>query len=146
MFGDAEGTARLALMFPKALCADGDRKLGLEELGSCNYRKSVMKTLALNLAQIGNSRGIRLPAGLIRKHGFEHGLVLEDRGHEIALRPKAGPAKLSWAETAREMAAAGEDWSAWEATVADGLEQIPWEGPAPKVTRARAKAREIRKK
>lgn len=91
-----------------------------------------MKTFALRLAQIGNSRGIRLPADLIRKHGFEHGLVLEDRGHEIALKPKAGSKKLSWAETAREMAASGEDWSAWDDTLADGLDQIPWDGPIPK--------------
>jgi hypothetical protein len=50
-----------------------------------------MKTLELSLAQIGNSRGIRLSAELIRKHGFERGVILEDRGHEIALKPKAGP-------------------------------------------------------
>ena len=73
-----------------------------------------MKTVELTLAQIGNSRGIRLSADLIRKHGFEQGIVLEDRGHEIAIRPKAGPKKLSWEETAREMAAANEDWSEWD--------------------------------
>jgi antitoxin component of MazEF toxin-antitoxin module len=91
-----------------------------------------MKTFELSLAQIGNSRGIRLPADLIRKHGFQHGLVLEDRGHEIALKPKAGPKKLSWEETAREMAAAGEDWSEWDGTLGDGLDQVPWDGPIPK--------------
>lgn len=42
----------------------------------------------------------------------------------------AAPAKLTWAETAREMAAAREHWSEWEATLADGLDQIPWD-PAP---------------
>ncbi len=105
-----------------------------------------MKTFALKLVQIGNSRGIRLPAGLIRKHGFEHGLVLEDRGPEIVLRPRAGAGKLSWKETAREMAAAGEDWSAWETTVADGIEQIPWVRSVPKVARARAKTRNVRGK
>lgn len=98
----------------------------------CDYRKSVMRTLELSLAQIGNSRGIRLPADLIRKHGFEHGLVLEDRGHELALKPKAGPRKLSWEETGREMAAADEDWSEWETAVADGLHRIPWDAPLPK--------------
>ena len=94
-----------------------------------------MKTIALSLAQIGNSRGVRLPAGIIRKHGFERGLVLEDRGHEIALKPKARPKKLSWEETYREMAAADEDWSEWDGTVADGLEDIPWEGPSPRKAR-----------
>ncbi|MEA3211796.1 MAG: antitoxin MazE [Chthoniobacter sp.] len=98
-----------------------------------------MKTIVLTLAQIGNSRGIRLPAGLIRKHGFEHGLVLEDRGHEIALKPKAGPKKLSWEETAREMAASGEDWSEWDCTLADGLDEIPWDGPIPAKVRKWAK-------
>jgi len=91
-----------------------------------------MKSIAVTLAQIGNSRGIRLPAALIRKHGFEHGLVIEDRGHEIALKPKAGPKKLSWEETAREMVAANEDWSEWDCTLADGLDDIPWEHPIPK--------------
>jgi antitoxin component of MazEF toxin-antitoxin module len=96
-----------------------------------------MKTLELNLAQIGNSRGIRLSADLIRKHGLERGIVLEDRGHEIALRPKAGPKKLSWEETAQEMAVANEDWSEWDCTLADGLDQIPSDGPMiPKDARA----------
>ena len=90
-----------------------------------------MKTLELSLARIGNSRGIRLPADLIRKHGFEHGLVLEDRGHELALKPKTSPKKLSWEDTAREMAAANEDWSAWDCTLADGLESVPWDHPIP---------------
>ena len=85
-----------------------------------------MKTLELSLAQIGNSRGVRLPADLIRKHGFERGVVLEDRGHEIVLKPKGGPRKLSWDDTAREMALADEDWTAWEIAGADGLDQVPW--------------------
>ena len=88
-----------------------------------------MKLIELTLARIGNSRGIRLPADLIRKHALEPGIVLEDRGHEIVLRPEDGPRKLSWQETAREMAVASEDWSAWDATMADGLETIPWDHP-----------------
>jgi antitoxin component of MazEF toxin-antitoxin module len=104
-----------------------------------------MKTLELTLAQIGNSRGIRLSADLIRRHGFDQGIVLEDRGHEIALRPKAGPKKLSWEETAREMAAANEDWSEWDCTLTDGLDQIPWDGPIPKDARAPARRPASRK-
>jgi len=98
-----------------------------------------MKTLEISLAQIGNSRGIRLPAGLIRKHGFEHGLVVEDRGHEIALRPKCTPQKLSWEATAREMVAAGEDWSEWDGALADGLDDIPWAHPVPAASTAPTK-------
>jgi hypothetical protein len=38
---------------------------------------------------------------------------------------------LSWKETAREMQAQQEDWTAWETTVADGLQAIPWEATKP---------------
>jgi hypothetical protein len=34
--------------------------------------------------------------------------------------------KLSWDDTAREMAASLEDWSAWDATTSDGLDYLPW--------------------
>src|SRR3954469_20791058 len=88
-----------------------------------------MKTIPLKLVQIGKSRGITLPAWLIRKHGLEQGVVLDDRGHEIVLRPGSDSKKLSWEETYKEMAAAGEDWSDWDATLADGLDEIPWNGP-----------------
>lgn len=88
-----------------------------------------MKTVEISLARIGNSRGIRIPADLIRKHGLEPGIVLEDRGHEIVLHAKGGRPKLSWEETAQEMAVANEDWSAWDETLTDGLETIPWDHP-----------------
>ncbi len=86
-----------------------------------------MKTTELKLARIGNSRGIRLPADLIRRHGLEDGVLLEDRGDSLVLRPKAKPKKLSWEETYKEMAASDEDWSEWDCTLADGLEDIPRE-------------------
>lgn len=52
---------------------------------------------------------------------------MEERSDGILLRP-VGPAtpKLSWAETAREMAAAAEDWSEWDRVAADGLDSAPW--------------------
>jgi hypothetical protein len=52
---------------------------------------------------------------------------MEERSDGILLRPpgSASP-KLSWEETAREMAAEAEDWGAWDVTVADGLDEIPW--------------------
>ena len=78
-----------------------------------------MKTLETKLTRIGNSRGVRLPADLIRKHHLDHGVLLEEREGEIVLRPTKAPKKLTWEETARQMAAADEDWSGWE-TLPDG--------------------------
>jgi antitoxin MazE len=99
-----------------------------------------MKATTITLAQIGNSRGIRLPSALIRRYGFEHGMILEDRGHEIALVAPSGQRKLSWEATAREMASANEDWSEWDTAGADGLEEIPWSEPTPKAKHPTVKA------
>ena len=50
----------------------------------------------------------------------------------ILLRPTgSGVQKLSWEETAREMAASGEDWSEWETAIADGLDNLPWQATSP---------------
>lgn len=81
----------------------------------------MVKATSVPLVRVGNSRGIRLPARLIAKHHLEHGMTLEERGDEIVLLPKSAPKKLSWEETAKEMAASDEDWSAWEG-MRDGWE------------------------
>jgi hypothetical protein len=55
---------------------------------------------------------------------------MEERSDGILLRPVGvAVTKLSWAETAREMAAATEDWSGWDATTGDGLDAVPWSPP-----------------
>jgi len=44
------------------------------------------------------------------------------------LQPKQqADEKRSWADTAKAMAAAAEDWSDWDVTASDGLDDIPWE-------------------
>ena len=87
-----------------------------------------MKPIELKVARIGNSRGIRIPAQTLERYRIGTTVVMEERSDGILLRP-TGPAssKLSWEETAKEMAAQEEDWTGWETTVADGLEEIPWE-------------------
>ncbi|MFN2375044.1 MAG: AbrB/MazE/SpoVT family DNA-binding domain-containing protein [Candidatus Binatia bacterium] len=87
-----------------------------------------MATTTLKMARIGNSRGVRLPAAVIKRYRFGETVLMEERSEGILLRP-AAPAveKLSWEETAAEMAASGEDWSDWEATASEGLEETPWE-------------------
>src|ERR1043165_6316897 len=86
-----------------------------------------MKRTELRLTRIGNSRGIRIPATTLQRYRIGERIVMEVRSDGILLRstPAASP-KLSWEETAREMAAAAEDWTAWDATLADGLDEIPW--------------------
>lgn len=83
--------------------------------------------MELKIAQIGNSRGVRLPARVLRKYRMGGAVVMEERSDGIFLRPSGPTAeKLGWEDTAREMAARDEDWAAWDAVSADGLESAPW--------------------
>ncbi len=87
-----------------------------------------MKTRELKVTRIGNSRGVRLPADTLERYRIGSVVLMEERSDAILLRP-AGPVveKLSWADTAREMAVTAEDWGAWDATAGDGLYTVPWE-------------------
>jgi antitoxin component of MazEF toxin-antitoxin module len=91
-----------------------------------------MATIKLKVARIGNSRGVRLPAASLRRYRIGEAVLMEERSDGILLRP-TGPAveKLSWEDTAREMAASSEDWAAWDSALADGLQYVPWNAPAP---------------
>jgi len=87
-----------------------------------------MQTTELKIAKIGNSRGVRIPAEVLRRYAFGDAAILVESVDGILLRPKQqADAKLSWSDTAKAMAAAAEDWSDWEAAAADGLDDIPWE-------------------
>ncbi len=77
----------------------------------------------LKVSRIGNSRGIRLPAALLKRYRIEDAVLLEEGEDSITLRPKSCR-KLSWKETASEMAKAGEDWTAFETSVDDGLDSF----------------------
>ncbi|MGH9143757.1 MAG: AbrB/MazE/SpoVT family DNA-binding domain-containing protein [Vicinamibacterales bacterium] len=93
-----------------------------------------MATVELKVARIGNSRGVRLPAASLRRYRIGDAVLMEERSDGILLRPTGTAVeKLSWEDTAREMAASREDWSAWDATAADGLDSVPWGSEIPHV-------------
>ncbi len=111
-----------------------------------------MISTKLKVAKIGNSRGVRLPAASLRRYRIGDEVYMEERAEGILLRPdEESLPKLSWAETAREMAKSGEAWSAWESTASDGLEYAPWETKEQKrvaepKTRYQTRSRRARKK
>ncbi len=104
-----------------------------------------MVTRRLKVARIGNSRGVRLPAASLRRYHIGESVEMEELTEGILLRP-SGPVveKLSWDQTASEMAARTEDWGPWDDALADGLESIPWEDDAK--TRVAERATTSRKK
>ncbi len=81
-----------------------------------------MRTTELKVTRIGNSRGIRIPSRVLKKYGFKDRLLMEERPGELVLR-RSTEGKLSWRETFEEMAREKEDWSGFEAVVAEGLPQ-----------------------
>jgi antitoxin MazE len=100
----------------------------LADWAAGKYGNYAMKTIQLNVTRIGNSRGIRLPAEVLRRYRVGDILLMEQRPDEIVLRSKpARNEKLSWAETYRQMAEAEEDWDDWEAA-AERLGHLPGEG------------------
>ncbi len=79
-----------------------------------------MKTVELTITRIGNSRGIRIPADILRRYKLGKTVILEERADELALRPGKQP-KLTWKDTYAAMAAELEDWSEWDSLSGDGL-------------------------
>jgi antitoxin component of MazEF toxin-antitoxin module len=93
----------------------------------------------IKVARIGNSRGVRLPAEVLRRYRIEETVLMEETPLGILLRPVGGAVeKLSWEDTAREMAASREDWRDWDQAVGDGLENLPWD-PESKVAEAKTR-------
>lgn len=81
----------------------------------------VAKSLTLKLVRVGNSRGIRLPKALLDRHAIKNSVTVEERAEGLLLRVDRD-AKLSWSDTYKEMAREKEDWSAFDSSVADGLD------------------------
>ena len=78
------------------------------------------------LVRIGNSRGVRIPQGVLRVYGLKDGSVLdiEQRREGLLLRvAEMAPGRQSWTEAYREMAAESSEateWADWDATAGDG--------------------------
>ena len=85
-----------------------------------------MQTVEVKIARIGNSRGVRIPADVLRRYAFTDTAIMVESVDGVLLRPKRKTdEKLSWADTAKAMAAASEDWSEWDGVDVDGLDAAP---------------------
>lgn len=64
--------------------------------------------MKVNLIRIGNSKGVRLPASVIKECGFGDTVDLRVEDGAVVLAPAAA-AREGWDEAFRRMAAAGDD-------------------------------------
>jgi len=86
------------------------------------------KATKTKLVAIGNSRGVRIPAALIKEAGLrdEVELTLAERG--LLLTPIRKP-REGWAESAAAAAAAGDDLiSGWDFPTEFDRDEPPWDG------------------
>jgi antitoxin MazE len=79
------------------------------------------KTIELKVIAIGNSRGIRLPKQILDRYAITETLVLEAREEGLVFRNRRDK-RLSWDATYRDMARDRENWTDFDATIADGLD------------------------
>jgi antitoxin MazE len=92
--------------------------------GTARSRRSA-HSLELKVVPIGNSRGVRLPKGVLDKYAIRDAVIVEEREDGLLLR-STKDRRLSWEETFKEMAHEREDWSDLDATLKDGLDKEPW--------------------
>ncbi len=72
---------------------------------------------------------------------------MEEKAEGIILRPSGRYVeKLSWPETAAEMAASGESWDEWDIASGEELEDLPWAGKRPKRVAEKPAACRIRRR
>ena len=68
-----------------------------------------------------------MPVATLRKYRIGPAVLMEEREDGLFLRPiHTAEVKLSWSETAEQMAMAQESWDDWDVVASDGLEDVSW--------------------
>ncbi len=75
----------------------------------------------LKLVKIGNSKGIRIPKSILQKYGFTDSIQIEEKENGIMLHCSK-VSKLSWEDTYKAMRSENEDWSDFDNTLQDGID------------------------
>jgi len=75
----------------------------------------------LKIVKIGNSKGIRIPKSILQKYGFTDSIQIEEKENGILLH-NSKTSKLNWEDTFKAMKSEKEDWSDFDNTLLDGLD------------------------
>ncbi len=66
------------------------------------------KVMKLQIIQIGNSLGIRIPKALLKQCGFKNSIVVRVKDNTLVLSPDNEP-RAGWDEAFKRMARSGDD-------------------------------------
>jgi antitoxin MazE len=78
------------------------------------------------IRRLGNSQGILIPKPILQQVGLEDQAEMLVEGDALVLRrPKAAP-RAGWAESAKQVAAAGDDGLAMPEFANDGDAELVW--------------------
>lgn len=64
--------------------------------------------MEVDIVPIGNSKGIRIPARILKQCGMDKRVKIEVNGNKITLSPSRAP-RQGWAEACRRMHDRGDD-------------------------------------
>jgi len=79
--------------------------------------------MLVRLVSIGNSKGVRIPAALLRQYGLSDTVELLPGKDEITIRPARGTPREGWDQAFATMHTAGDD----ALLLDDVLDQEDWE-------------------
>ncbi|MBK1731940.1 AbrB/MazE/SpoVT family DNA-binding domain-containing protein [Thiococcus pfennigii] len=81
--------------------------------------------MKVNLVSIGNSKGVRIPASVIKECGFGNELEMRVENGVVMLAPARG-VREGWSAAFEKMAAAGDDAPLIPDTVENGFGSQGW--------------------
>jgi antitoxin MazE len=81
--------------------------------------------MKVNLVSIGNSKGVRIPASVIKECGFGNELEMRVENGVVMLAPARG-VREGWSAAFEKMAAAGDDAPLIPDTVENGFDSQGW--------------------
>ena len=91
-----------------------------------------MNAIHTTLTTSGNSVAVRLPKELLRMSKLGNSVMLEAKDGKIIIS-KAVNAREGWGDKIAALVAANgdptEEFNESSATIQDGLEDLPWDGP-----------------
>jgi antitoxin MazE len=81
--------------------------------------------MKVNLIRIGNSKGVRIPASVIKECGFDEEIEMRVEQGVIVLSPLRG-VRQGWDAAFEKMAAAGDDAALIADTLETGFDSEEW--------------------